>query len=60
LQSIVTAYLEGANVCLDAGYVRAQKTVEGMMYEAHVLPWGEEKQERKRTLDSKRGGGCGG
>jgi transposase len=45
LQSIVVAHQEGVNVCLDAGYVCAQKTVEGMGYEAHIRSRGEEKEK---------------
>jgi transposase len=50
LQSIVTAHPERANVYFDAGYVGAQKTVEGMGYEAHIRPRGKEKQEKKKNL----------
>jgi transposase len=53
LRSIVTAHPEGANVCLDAGYVGAQKTVEGMGYKAHIRPRGEEKQEKKKNQQFK-------
>ena len=42
LQSIVTAHPEGMHVCLDAGYIGAQKVVEGMGYEAHIRGRGEE------------------
>jgi transposase len=49
LQSIVTAHPEGANICLDAGYVGAQKIVEGMGYEAHIRSRGEEKQEKEKN-----------
>jgi hypothetical protein len=45
----VTVHPEGAKVCLDAGYVWAQKVVEGMGYKAHIRPRGEEKQEKKKN-----------
>jgi transposase len=48
LQSIVTAHPEGANVCLDAGYVGAQKIVERMGYKAHIRSRGEEKEEKEK------------
>jgi transposase len=49
LQSIVTAHPEGANICLDAGYVGAQKIVEGMGYKAHIRSRGEEKEEKEKN-----------
>jgi hypothetical protein len=33
------------NVCLDAGYVGAQKPVEGMGYKTHIRGRGEERGE---------------
>jgi IS5 family transposase len=39
LQSIVTAHPEGTKLYLDAGYVGAQKAVEGMGYEARIRSW---------------------
>jgi hypothetical protein len=45
LQSIITAHPEGTNVCLDAGYAGSKEVVEGMGYEAHIRPRGEEKGE---------------
>ena len=47
LESIVTAHPEGANMCLDAGYVGARSLVEGMGYVAHIRGRGEEKQEHE-------------
>ena len=49
LRSIVTAHPEGAKLCLDAGYAGAQTVVEGMVYEAHIRPRGEEKQEKEKN-----------
>jgi hypothetical protein len=57
LRSIVTAHSEGAKVCLDAGYVGAQKIVEGMGYEAHTGPVEKKRGRRKRIPRSRRGGG---
>jgi transposase len=48
LQSIITAHPEGMNVCLDAGYVGAQKIVEGMGYKGHIRGRGEEKEEQEK------------
>jgi hypothetical protein len=48
LQSIVTPHPEGANVCLDAGYVGAQKIVEGMGYKAQIRSRGEKKEEKEK------------
>jgi transposase len=53
LRSIVTAHPEGAKLCLDAGYVGAQKVVEGMGYEAHIRSRGEEKKEKERNPEFK-------
>ena len=49
LQSIITAHPEGMNLCLDAGYVGAQKLVEGMGYKAHIRGRGEEKEEKEHN-----------
>jgi IS5 family transposase len=45
----VTVHPEGTKVCLEAGYVGAGKTVEGMGYKAHIRPRGEEKQEKEKN-----------
>ncbi|MDR0759194.1 MAG: transposase, partial [Treponema sp.] len=47
LRAIVTAHPEGANVCLDAGYVGAQKLAEQTGYKARIRPRGEEREEKE-------------
>jgi putative transposase len=43
-RSIITVHPEVMNMCLDAGYVGAQKPVEGMGYKAaHPGSWGRER-----------------
>ena len=49
LRSIITAHPEGMQVCLDAGYVGAQKLVEGMGYAAHIRGRGEEREEKEHN-----------
>jgi hypothetical protein len=46
LCSIVIARPEGANLCLDAGYIGAQKIAEDMWYKAHIRRRGEERDEK--------------
>jgi putative transposase len=41
------------NLCLDAGYVGAEETVEGRGYVPHIRPRGEEKKEIERNPDFK-------
>jgi hypothetical protein len=50
-RSIITAHPEGMNVCLDAGYVSAQKPVEkgwGIKRTSGVVGKREEKDGRRR------------
>jgi transposase len=41
------------NLCLDAGYVDAQRVAEGMGYEAHIRGRGEEKREQEKNPEFK-------
>jgi transposase len=49
LQSIVVAHPEGANLCLDAGFVGAQALAAAMGYVAHIRPRGEERREQEQN-----------
>ena len=53
LQSIVAAHPEGANMCLDAGYVGARPIVEGMGYVAHIRGRREEQREHEGNPEFK-------
>ena len=56
LQSIVTAHPEGANMCLDAGYVGAWPLVEAMGYAAHIRGRGKRNRSINGIHNSRRGG----
>jgi transposase len=53
LQSIITAHLEGSNLCLDAGYAGVQSLAKGMRNKAHIRGRGEERQGKEREVNFK-------